>query len=116
MDKTCSECREPAARLRKGRCDACYMRLYRRGAPVRGDRCAACGERRLPTLDLAKLGGTPIVLCGNCCLVLARTRPRVASVEELKSRLSSSHTPERRARLMRPPTFPRMPAFDPSVD
>jgi len=57
MEKFCNECREPAARVRKGRCDACYMRLYRRGAPVRGDRCAACGERRLPAL-LAEHGRT----------------------------------------------------------
>jgi|SoiMethySBSTD1v2_1073268.scaffolds.fasta_scaffold339470_3 hypothetical protein len=117
MEKVCNECREPAARVRKGRCDACYMRLYRRGAPVRGDRCAACGERRLPALDLAKIEGAPVVLCGNCCLVLARTRPRLTSVEELKLRLEPRHAPERRAsRLARPAPMQRMPAFDPSVD
>jgi hypothetical protein len=116
MDKTCSECREPAARLRKGRCDACYMRLYRRGAPARGDRCAACGERRLPALDLARLGGASVVLCGNCCLVLSRARPRLTSVEDLKSRLASRHIPERRSRFMRPPAAPRMPSFDPTID
>jgi hypothetical protein len=30
MDRTCGECGAGAARLRKGRCDACYMRQYRR--------------------------------------------------------------------------------------
>jgi hypothetical protein len=114
MEKTCSECRQPASRLRKGRCDACYMRQYRHGAPEPGDRCAACGERRRLSLDLTPLG----VLCGNCSLVVARTRPRIGSVDELRARLGRKHGPERRGRLARPlpPPPQRPPTFDPSID
>ena len=113
MEKRCGECREPVARLRKGRCDACYMRVYRRGEPAAGARCAACGERRRPLLDLAKIGGVAEVLCGNCALVLSRSRPHIASVDELRRRLAADRVPERRAARM---PRPRMPSFDPSLD
>jgi hypothetical protein len=114
MERTCSECRQPAARLRKGRCDACYMRQYRRGAPEPGDRCAACGERRLRVLEPARLGEASIVLCGNCALVLERTRPRVGTIPELAARVIGHRVPERRGRPA--PTTVHVPSFDPSVD
>ncbi len=120
MDKACAECGAPAARLRKGRCDACYMRQYRHGEPARGDRCAACGERRLPVLELVKLGGVEAVLCGNCAVVLARARPRIESIEELRRRLERRHVPERREsfieRTSTPVWTPVVPTFDPTTD
>ncbi len=121
MDKTCSECRAPAARLRTGRCDACYMRQYRRREPLPGDRCAGCGERRLPVLEVVKLGGSEPVLCGNCALVLDRSRPRIASLDELRRRLEPGHVPERRASLLERAAGPRFAIvrpldFDPSTD
>ena len=118
MEKSCGECGKPSARVRKGRCDACYMRLYRRGAPEPGDRCAACGERRLRVLELVKLGEGQAVLCGNCALVLERTRPRAASAGELAARVTGHHVPERRGgRRPAPVAFAvRVPLFDPSTD
>lgn len=130
-EKLCAECRTPARRLRKGRCDACYMRLYRNGEPTTGASCAACGERRRPVLAMAEVGGDAVVLCGNCSLVLVRARPRVDSLDELVSRrgLVQRVTPERRRLIARDPdrrdaeqpvaayrrTAPP-PDFDPSVD
>jgi hypothetical protein len=99
-DKLCGECRRPARRLRKDRCDACYMRLYRNGELPDGAACAACGERRRVFLTGAELG----VLCGNCALVAERTRPRVESIDDL--RLLAD-------RLVR---VPYVPALDPSID
>lgn len=118
MDKTCNECGLAAGRLRKGRCDACYMRHYRNPEVDGGATCAACGERRRPLLEVVRLADQAVTLCGNCSLVLARTRPRIDTVETLRTRLSHGHLPERRGRrAARPlPVTPRVPAFDPSID
>jgi hypothetical protein len=77
------QCGREASRLRLERCNACYMRRYRNGEVPGGSVCAACGERRRASLTLVTLGGR-IVLCGNCGLVLTRTRPRILSVVELR--------------------------------
>jgi hypothetical protein len=117
MDRTCGECGAGAARLRKGRCDACYMRQYRRPAVEAGARCAGCGERRRPLLDSLRLGAETAVLCGNCALVLTRARPRVETVADLRDRLAPAHVPERRTgRRARPALAPVVPSFDPSID
>jgi hypothetical protein len=105
-DKTCAECRKASRRLRKGRCDACYMRLYRNGEPSAGASCAACGERRRPVLVMAEIGGTAEVLCGNCSLVLLRARPRIDTLAELIARREAAQRaagriPERRRLLAR---------------
>ncbi len=139
-DKTCAECRLPSRRLRKGRCDACYMRLYRNGEPSAGASCAACGERRRPVLAMAEVGGDAVVLCGNCSLVLVRARPRIESLADLIRRReiaqravldrASGAIPERRRLLAREPArreptagqpaqaaYRRTAAdFDPSID
>ena len=88
MDKLCAECRRPARRLRRDRCDACYMRLYRNGEVPEGAACAACGERRRVVLTLVQLADRDEVVCGNCALLAERTRPRPASVDDVR-RLSS---------------------------
>jgi hypothetical protein len=92
--KTCSECGQSAARLRRERCDACYMRLYRSGEVPAGSSCAGCDERRRDLLCFEAVRGAQVVVCGNCALVLRRTRPRLGSVAELRGRL----TRERRRR------------------
>ena len=133
MAKTCSECGRAAPRLRKERCDACYMRLYRGGELPEGARCAACGERRRQVLAPADLGGAATVLCGNCALVLARVRPRPAGVDELVARLArdrrivadrrvtaayrAAADPERRRGTRRAEDrLPSPPVLDPSID
>jgi hypothetical protein len=119
MEKTCNECGLLAGRLRKGRCDACYMRHYRTPEVAGGAVCASCAERRRPVLEVVRLGEDAVTLCGNCALVLSRARPRPASVAALRARLERRDLPERRGgRLPRPraTVAPRMPTFDPSVD
>src|SRR5688572_2348387 len=74
----CSDCHRPASRVRKGRCNACYMRLYRRGEIPDGAACAACAERRKAVLVHTTVG----VLCGNCAVVLDRAR--AAGLDELR--------------------------------
>jgi hypothetical protein len=88
MDVICAECGRAAARLRKDRCDACYMRLYRNGEIPGGAECRTCGERRRQVLTLAAVGEEKLVLCGNCALVLGRARPRVDTVEKLAARVA----------------------------
>ena len=126
MDKTCGECRATSRRLRKGRCDACYMRLYRNGEPDACARCAACGERRRPLLTMAEMNDTPCVLCGNCALVLTRARPRIDNIAALAARIDRERrrTPERRLGPLPVEHERRIasrrrndrPAFDPSID
>jgi hypothetical protein len=91
--KVCSECRAECRRLRRERCNACYMRLYRSGEVTEGTACNGCGERRRELLCTEEMHGTQVVVCGNCALVLRRTRPRLGSVAELRTRM----TRERRA-------------------
>ena len=130
MTKLCAECRRPARRLRRDRCDACYMRLYRNGEVPEGAACVGCGERRRVVLTLVEVGGRDEVLCGNCALLAERTRPRPLSVEEVRRLRArerrvvadrrvgrSSFQPDRRRgprreseRLYAPP------ALDPSID
>jgi predicted metal-binding protein len=106
--KTCSECGEAASRLRRERCDACYMRLYRAGEVPVGGSCGGCDERRRELLCLEPVGGADAVVCGNCALLLRRTRPRIANLDELRRR----RTRERRAQVRRPTAAP----FDVSCD
>jgi hypothetical protein len=134
--KVCGECGKPARRLRKTRCDACYMRLYRNGEPEPGAVCAVCGERRRQVLAMAEVGEVAAVLCGNCSLVLVRTRPRIETLIDLvkrvdrerrgvpdRRRLVAPVPEERRAAYRRvadraatPQPPPRADSFDPSVD
>jgi len=92
--KTCLECRQAVTRLRRERCDACYMRLYRGGEVPAGSSCGGCDERRRELLCFEPVAGAETVVCGNCALLLRRTRPRLTSVAELRRR----QTRERRAR------------------
>lgn len=82
-EKTCGECGSPARRLRKQRCDACYMRLYRNGTIPDGAACGACGERRRVVLVRVTIHEVESIACGNCALILERTRPRITSIQEL---------------------------------
>ena len=85
--KTCLECGQSAARLRRDRCDACYMRLYRGGGEVPvGSACGGCDERRRELLCFEAVAGADVVVCGNCALLLRRTRPRLATVADLRRR------------------------------
>src|SRR5881628_2293316 len=84
----CGECGKRAPRLRKDRCDACYMRLYRGGEIAEGAACASCGEQRRAVLLHVEIGDREAVVCGNCQVVLARTRPRIATVEDLRTRIT----------------------------
>ncbi len=63
------------------------MRLYRNGEIAAGETCVVCSERRRHFLVRADLEGRDLCLCGNCSLVLARTRPRAESLDELKLRV-----------------------------
>src|SRR5688572_27774186 len=118
--KLCVECGKGAPRLRKERCDACYMRLYRGGEVPPGASCAGCGEERRAVLVNAELGGAEVVICGNCQVVLARARPRLAAIEELRGKV----TRDRRtgADLRRDggrrtlDHLPPPPVLDPSID
>ncbi len=123
MTKTCSECGQGAARLRRERCDACYMRLYRSGEVPADAGCGGCDERRRELLCVEQVRGAEVVVCGNCALVLRRTRPRLASVADLRQRM----TRERRGASGPSATgasttrrtsdrVPRTPAFDVSCD
>jgi hypothetical protein len=87
-DVICAECGRAAARLRKDRCDACYMRLYRNGEIPTGADCRTCGERRRQVLTIAAVGDDKVVLCGNCALILGRARPRVDTVAKLAARVA----------------------------
>jgi hypothetical protein len=125
----CTECGRPSLRLRKDRCNACYMRLYRNGEVAAGARCAACGERRRQVLQHVRLGGDRPVLCGNCALVLSRARPRPPSLADLAHRVARER---RRLADRRRPTaaalvearrgrrfadrLPSPPPLDPAVD
>lgn len=82
-EKTCGECGQSARRLRKQRCDACYMRLYRNGTIPEGAACGACGERRRVVLVRVTIHEVESIACGNCALILERTRPRITSIQEL---------------------------------
>lgn len=125
MALVCTECGGGATRLRRGRCNACYMRLYRNGEIADGARCAACGERRKDLLTSVRVQET-VVLCGNCSLILHRARPAPGSVDELRRRVTRERRggPERRARYRggrragdRPGDGrPASPSFDPTVD
>lgn len=136
MQKTCGECGAASTRLRKGRCNACYMRIYRRGEVGEGACCEVCSERRRAVLAMTELDDRAVVLCGNCTLVLVRTRPRIDTVSELARRVSRERRiiPDRRRiyastdvdrrvayrrSVERRPAAspaPLKPAFDPSVD
>jgi hypothetical protein len=111
---TCTACGRTATRIRRERCDACYMRLYRHGELPAGAACVGCGERRRSVLVPARLG----VLCGNCS-VLARARPAIRNVGELKRRAAR----ERRAGVERRALArggrrrtDRLASFDPALD
>jgi hypothetical protein len=114
----CGECGKTAKRLRKDRCDACYMRLYRGGQLPEEARCCACSERRRAVLARVELGGGHVIVCGNCALIVSRARPPLADVAALRARVA------RDRRLAPQAPLPggrrradRLPApFDPAVD
>lgn len=109
MERVCAECGQNATRLRKERCNACYMRLYRGGEVQRGSTCASCGERRARVLSLAALEALVVVLCGNCAWVLASTRPRLTRVSDLAQRAAHERRRgERRRRSMAAPVERRL--------
>ena len=117
----CSECGRAAPRLRRDRCSACYMRLYRNGEVPDGASCAACGERRRGLLTQVKLH-EPAIVCGNCSLILSKTRPPIGTVTELRLRVvrerrsgDDRRSAWRGGRRGADRIVPR-PAFDPTVD
>jgi hypothetical protein len=117
----CTECGRSAARLRKDRCDACYMRLYRGGEIPEGACCAACGERRREVLVRAELGPAEEIVCGNCAVLLRRVRPRLLTIADLRARaLRERRRSDRRdfGAPMRRATdaLPSPPPLDPSID
>ena len=117
MAKTCLDCGAPADRLRKHRCDACYMRIYRNGEVSPGSRCAACGEDHAGVLLNSDVAGTPVVLCGNCWVVKARARPQSLSalISEVV-RSAHAKTPTLLAGNRGMSAFRPRSAFDPSID
>ncbi|HKA88087.1 MAG TPA: hypothetical protein VKE22_10490 [Haliangiales bacterium] len=121
MALVCTECRGAATRLRRGRCNACYMRLYRNGEIADGASCAACGERRKDLLTSVRVQDT-VILCGNCSLVLHRARPVPGTVDELRRRVARERRggPERRTSFRggrrAGDRAPAVPSFDPTVD
>jgi hypothetical protein len=106
--KTCLECGQTAARLRRDRCDACYMRLYRGGEVAAGSACSGCDERRRELLCFEAVAGADVIVCGNCALLLRRTRPRLGSVAELRRR----QTRERRGAVAEASTTSRRRSSD----
>src|SRR5262245_42806965 len=118
---TCIECGRSAPRLRRERCSACYMRLYRNGEVPDGASCAGCGERRRGLLTRVTLGEAAIG-CGNCSLCVDKTRPPIATLAELRARVAR----ERRSGLDRRAVWRGgrrgadqvgpVPVFDPTVD
>lgn len=126
--KTCCECGKQAARLRRDRCDACYMRIYRGGEVPAGATCVGCDERRRDVLVLQELGAGEVVVCGNCALIVRRARPRIETVEALRRRTARERRvatitwrgEERRVaaprRAERPSSPPPPPDLDMSID
>jgi hypothetical protein len=117
---TCAECGKRAPRLRKDRRDACYMRLYRGGEIAAGAVCAGCDEPRRAVLVHAELGDVETVVCGNCSVIIARTRPKLASVADLRARVTRDRrsAPFRRRDDGRriADRLPEPPHLDPSID
>ncbi len=113
----CGECGGATSRLRRGRCNACYMRLYRSGEVPPSACCSVCGERRRAVLAMAELEERAVVLCGNCTLVLVRTRPRIMMLDELARRVERERrdSPDRR-RLIAPTDVDRRVAFRRAVE
>ena len=62
------------------------MRLYRGGEVPAGSACSGCDERRRELLCFEAVAGADVIVCGNCALLLRRTRPRLGSVAELRRR------------------------------
>ena len=97
------------------------MRLYRNGEVPDSASCAACGERRRGLLTRIKLEEAAIV-CGNCSLIVDKTRPAITTLAELRARVVR----ERRSGLDRRAVWRGgrrgadrpgpVPAFDPTVD
>ena len=117
VTKTCTECGNAATRLRKQRCNACYMRQYRNDEVPDGDRCAGCGEAEFDFLARSRLGNEPTTLCGNCLLVVRRTRPLIQGVDTLRTRLPRPRPPMQptwSATLTSPSSS--APTFDPAMD
>jgi hypothetical protein len=94
----CAECRQPARRLRRQRCDACFVCVDRDGELPDGVPCLVCGERRRLFLQRVTIVERPMVMCGNCSLVAQRARPRVMTVEYLRRMVSRERRvlPDRR--------------------
>jgi hypothetical protein len=119
--KICNECGAQARRLRRERCNACYMRLYRSGEVAAGAACGGCGERRKDLLCHEDMHGAEVVVCGNCALVLRRTRPRLGSVAELRTRMTRERRSARGASAAADgrrasDQAPARPGFDVSCD
>ena len=111
------------------------MRVYRGGEIPVGACCQICGERRRLVLAHASLEDGRVVLCGNCSLVLERTRPRPMRLDDLEAKLKRERRlvgerrpgwgtpgledsrgvpriPERPSSVL----MPSLPKLDPSID
>ncbi len=131
MDHKCIECGGATLRLRKDRCNACYMRLYRGGELPLGACCAGCQDRRREVLQNVELEAGVAVLCGNCGLIFQRTRPKLRTVRDVIRRIArdrrlmsdrrqadSIFAPDRRSEPRRSTDLTRARAtpFDPALD
>ena len=88
-EATCERCKQVprGCALRRGMCRACYLRAWR-GTELPADAsCCACSEQRRVVLRWTQLGGERLVTCQNCGFLADKTRPRVATREELILRL-----------------------------
>jgi len=94
------------------------MRLYRAGEVPAGSACGGCDERRRELLTFEAVRGTQVIVCGNCSLVLRRTRPRLASVAELRGRMTRERRQRRGSTSATRRASDRRPAsvFDVSCD
>ena len=99
-DATCERCRQVprGCALRRGMCRACYLRAWR-GTELPADAsCCACSEQRRVVLRWTQLGGERLVTCQNCGFLADKTRPRVATREELVARLERERRRNERRR------------------
>lgn len=112
--KSCGDCGKMVARLRRRRCDTCYMRVYRRGEVPLGASCVACGETRQEVLVTSAVGDMPCVLCGNCDVV--KTRARVADLADLRRLAVPARRAGRYSMAAASVVASTAPSFDPTTD
>lgn len=79
---TCIVCHCETAKPRKGRCERCYMHLYRGLVPLYSCECCGLSDRRMLVRRRMVDSRTPRVLCGSDATLLGR---RPIGLAELKA-------------------------------